>query len=370
MRKLHYCSNGLPVTEQVVLYQKTKSNEDFLPIQEYYNNFKDYWYNQVIDFMDRSTFEGEFNYRLVRAVKTFREKTAQSIAKKKGYGPIGAFNGWFYKILANWKSNVKNSSFRLKKRPSIQCPICGRHVGRIDEEHLRHYKSTKDLPKYFVFKRQIFEVSILPKTYATTWGKKTKEKWEALQKGNTALISGDKRRCRWPWRLRNGKKGVMCPFTKKIISELSLEYIRTLEDKYSRYADPIDWELFVELYPSSLIQSDTYSLDFHKGNFCEDESFLRDFVERDHRMDTSMLVNTMTYKRMCQGDVPSEFEYVFHVIESLVDNEDDQELLKLIAIGYSLDDIADTLGMDKHEIRRRQRIIRERSRDLESVLCG
>ena len=164
----------------------------------------------------------------------------------------------------------------------------------------------------------------------------------------------------------------MCPFTRKVVPELSPDYIASLADKYSRYAEPLNWELFVERYPSALIQSDTYSLDFHSGTYGRqrgDDAVLKDFVDKDRRVDAPTLASAMTYERICQGDIPSEYEYVFHMIKTLVKDEDDQELLKLIAIGYSPDDIADTLGMDKNEIRRRQRAIRECSKDLEGVLC-
>ena len=119
MSKLHYCNNGKPVTEQVVIYQETKDTRDYLPIQWYYDNYKDHWFAQLSDYMDRMTFEAEFDYKLSVAVGLFKATTAKRLQDKNGYGNIGAFNGLFYKILSNWKSNVKSAAFRVKRRPSI-----------------------------------------------------------------------------------------------------------------------------------------------------------------------------------------------------------------------------------------------------------
>lgn len=366
MSKLHFCLNGKCVTEQVLQYQESHDTADYLPIQLYYDNYKEHWYKQIEDYMDRATFNAEFDYKLVRAVDSFREETAKRIAKQKGYGSLAAFNGWFYKILLNWKSNVKTASFRLKKRPAIQCPICGRFVGRIDQNHLQHYKSVSDLPKYFVYKGYIYETSALPKIYAVTWGVKTVKKWRELQKGKTKDFSYEKRRVRWPWRMKNGTRGVCCPYTRKVIECITDIYIKSLPDKFNRYALPMKWEDFTEQYPSTFIQSETYSLDRPtNASRGSDEVYLRDHIAKDTKLNQPG--PGLNYEMICMNNIPIEFEYAFRVIEKMIDSEIDQRILKLIAAGYVLDDVASTLEMERKEVRRRVKTVRE-NKELELVL--
>ncbi len=366
MSKLHYCENGTSVTEQVVRFRETRKCEDYMPIQLYYNDYKDQWFNQVGDYMDRQTFEGEFDFKLIRAVDTFNDKESKRLATKNGWSDVGRFNRWFFRILTNWKSNVKNSSFRLKKRPSVQCPVCGRRVARIDANHLQHYKTLKDLPKFFVWKGNIYELSVLPRVYVITWGKKTKDKWEALHSREYKRFSSEKRRARWPWRLRNGQRGAMCPFTKKIVMEINDEYIRSLPDKHNRYADPIEWERFIEHYPSSLIQSEVYSLDYHSSDQDEDV-YLRDYIAKDYRS-LYFSSSSMDYAKICRGEISTEYEFAFYTIDSIIPDEVDRIVLKLIAIGYSIEDISGTLQMDKKDVRRRIRLVRDSRQDLKLVL--
>lgn len=363
MSKLHYCLNGKPVTEQVELYQKTGDSRDYLYIQLYYDNYKDHWYAQLEDYMDRMTFDADFDYKLSVAVSTFKSSRAAALQKKNGYGSLGAFNGLFYQILSNWKSNVKTSSFRVKRRPAVQCPICGRLVGRIDQEHLNHYKTTiSDLPKFMIWQGDIFEVTVVAKQFATTWGEKTNAKLRALESGDYKSFAECKHRVRWPWRLDNGDKGVLCPFTKNIVPELNEDYIKTLDDKYSRYAPPMTSVDFHEAFPTTRIQAEIYDLDQASGP--DQKSVLQDHVAKDCRL--SPVAESIDYVSIKNGKIPIVYEHVFSVIESFVTNETDQDILKLVAAGYTVDDVASELEMDKKEVR--TRIKSARSDELQKVL--
>ncbi len=362
MSKLHYCLNGRSVTEQVVLYQKTRESDDYLPIQLYYDNYKDHWYAQLKDYLDRVTFDADFDYKLSVAVASFKESTASSLQKKKGYGKVGAFNGLFYKILSNWKSNVKTSSFRVKRRPAIQCPICGRFVSRITMEHLQHFKTISDLPKFVVWNGDIYETYATPRVYAVTWGEKTNAKWNALQSKDVKTFADDKRRVRWPWKLSNGEKGVLCPFTKKVVPTIDDRYIHSLPDKYSRYAEKTSWESFLENYPNAHIQSEIF--DLQKPMSHGDDGEIQDHISVDYRIGNP--VETLDFESIQVGDVPTIYENVFHIIEGCVSDGVDRNILKLMASGYTVDDVADTLELDKKDIRSRIRAVK--SNDLEILL--
>ena len=366
MGRLHYCYNGRSVTEQVILYQKTREGKDYAPVQLYYDDYKDHWFTQLEDYMDRQTFESDFDYKLSCAVNAFKETTAKRLQKEKGYRALGAFNGLFYQILSNWKSNIKTSCFRLKKRPSIQCPVCGRNVGRIDEKHLQHYKSPRDLPKYVVFEGQIYECYAQPRMYATCWGDKTKVKLRALQNKNTKMFKSDKRRVRWPWKNPDGSKGVLCPFTKKIVPQIDDNYLRTLPNKYSRYAEPLRWAEFHERYPTALIQSEIFDLHHLVGY--DDKSCILDHISKDCRvtetvemMDLEMILEEQPAVK------PGPYEYVFHIIDENIEDKTDRRILKLISAGYTVDDIAHSLEMPKKDVRTRMRAVKE-DKDFEIML--
>jgi len=336
------------------LYQKTRDGKDYLPIQFYYDNYKDHWFAQLDDYMDRMTFESDFDYKLSVAVNTFKASTAASLQKSKGYGSLGAFNGLFYKILSNWKSNIKTSAFRIKRRPAVQCPVCNRMVGRIDEKHLQHFKTISDLPKFMVWKGDIYEVTSSPRVYAVIWGEKTNAKLGALKEGDVKAFADCKRRIRWPWKLDDGNKGVLCPFTKRIVPQIDEEYIRSLPIEYSRYATPMTYPTFTEKYPCTLIQSEVY--DLHRPVGKEQKGVLQDHIDRDHRVSSPF--ESIDYDDIKSGDVPMSFESAFGIIEYFIKDETDQEILKLIATGYTVDDIASTLDIDKKEVRSRIKSVR------------
>jgi hypothetical protein len=341
------------------LYRDCRRSEDFLPILFYYENYKDVWFAQLSDYMDRMTFESEFDFKLVHAINTFDPEHAEKNAVAKGLSRLGNFNRWFYKILTNWKSNVKTSSFRLKKRPPVTCPVCGRRVGRIDENHLQHWKTKSDLPRFMFWKGKIYDVFTKPAVYAVTWGDKTAAKWADFRAGKFKDYNDEKRRIRWPWRLPDGSRGVLCPFTKRIVPEITEEYIRSLPDKHSRYAEPTSWEEFVIRHPNALIQSEPYSLDH---TVRDEESFLSGMVAGGRPED-----DDLDYQEIQEGRVTQKYEYTFKTIEQCIHDEVDQGILKLIASGYEVDDIAETLEMEKKEVRRRIRAIRD-CKELEEML--
>ncbi len=374
MGKLHYCDNGVAVTDQVVRYKKfrnTKSDdnntnyklsfldEEYKLIQRYFNNYKEYWYDQLADYLDREEFDADFDFRLFKAVETFDEDKARSLASTYGWTFLGMFNRWFYKILSHWKSNVKTSSFRLKKRPSVLCPVCGRSVPRITEEHLKHYKTARDLPSYVVWEGSLYEVHTSPKQYIYTWGSKTAKKVKALKKGNSKSISEYKHRTRWKWKLDNGERGVLCPFTKKIIPEITNAYLSSLDSKHNRHAESISWQDFIERYPNHLIQSEIYSLDYLESD-ADEEGFLKDHIPGTYDMSDNGIV--------CFDDPDSGYEHAFRTIEECIEDDTDQLILKLIAVGYTIDDISDTLNLNKKEVRRRLRLIRDSFGELEYKL--
>jgi hypothetical protein len=358
MSKVNYCLNGNPVIDQVEKYRINKTSEDFLPILFYYENYKEVWYAQLSDYMDRTTFDSEFEFKLIHAINSFNPEHANEFAASKKLSRLGNFNRWFYKILTNWKSNIKTSAFRLKKRPSIMCPVCGRKVGRIDEAHLLHQKTKSDLPHYMVWEGMIYEVANKPGIYAITWGVHTSDKWNDLNDGKSKEYADEKRRIRWPWRLPDGSRGVLCPFTQKTIAALDEEYLQSLPNQYGKYAECITWDEFNSRYPHALIQSETFSLDYNPNS---DSSFLNEIVAGQ------VCEEEMSYDEIKNGDVSTRYEYTFRTIEQCVHDETDRMILKLVASGYETDDIAESLELDKKDIKKRLRAIRDCA-ELETLL--
>lgn len=369
MFKLHYCFNGQPVVKQVMTYQKTKKSEDFEPLVKYYNEFMDVWYAQLEDYLDRDAFNSEFYFRLFKAVESFSSKEADSNSHKKGLDNLGNFNRWFYKILMNWKSNVKTSSVRLKKCPGVNCPVCGKLVGKIDEEHLKHYKTVSDLPKFMIWKGNIYEVFSLPKTHTVTWGKKSNQKFHDLQRGETKIYLSERKKADWPddWRLSDGKRGVLCPFTKRIVSKIDDDYIRTLPDKYNRYAESMSWHDFVVKHPTALIRSELFSTD---KTVDKNEKKITDSIYTNNRIISDEIMPILDYDKIQNGNVSPDFEFVFSSIDKCIDDSVDASILKLIAAGYTVDDVCETLSMEKKDLRTRIRNIRSADTGLKNMLIS
>ena len=347
MPKLHFCDDNVSIVDKVLKYKKSRSNDDYLHIYKYYNNYKDKWFLELQEYLDRASFDSEFDFKLCRAVLKFNEKEAKKLCKKYNWNFLGAFNRWFYAVLRNWKSNVKTSAFRQKKRPSVQCPVCFKYVTKIDEEHLQHYKTLTHLPKAVVWSGNVYSVMFRPEKKAVCWGEYTKIKLNSINEGKTKDFA--KKMVKWLWFTKEGKRGVVCPFTKKIVPEINSEYIQTLPSKYNRYAKPYSWQNFVEEFPyPMLIQAEIYSLDYHKA---DDDASLYDNISIMSASDV------LEKSDISKGRVTTEYEHVFHLIEELVFDEIDKKILKLTAIGYVDDDIAEEMKMERKEIRQRKKNI-------------
>lgn len=341
------------------MYQKDRKGDDYLPIYHYYDNFKDKWYRELQDFLDRTTFDADFDYKLCRAVGSFDGKQARILCEKYKWSFLGAFNRWFYAVLRNWKSNVKTSAFRQKKRPSVQCPVCGRFVPRIDEIHLAHIKTKSDLPKAFSWRGNIYSVITVPDSYATCWGKYSSKKLAKINSGEIKSLK--KTRVNWPWYTPKGTHGVICPFTKKIVPELSNEHIANLPKRHNRYARAVTWHEFVEEFPNPvLIQAEIYSLDCETA--ADDDVSLRDNIAAVES------ITSMGHDDVEQGKISLSYEHVFHIIESSIEDETDQKIAKLVAIGYSDKDIVSVLKIDKKEVRQRKRDLRSHNTDFKEKL--
>lgn len=358
MAKLHHCADGTPITEKVLVYQKYRKGDDYLPIYRYYDNFKDKWYMELRDFLDRSTFDADFDFKLCRAIQSFDEAQARLLCEKYKWSFLGAFNRWFYAVLRNWKSNVKTSAFRQKKRPSVQCPVCGRYVPKIDEIHLAHIKTKSDLPKAFSWKGNIYSVITAPDSHATCWGKYTHKRLTRINNGDIKGL--EKERIEWLWYSKDGTRGVVCPFTKKIVTDLSNDYIASLPKQYNRYAKVMSWQDFVEEFPNPvLIQAEIYSLDY---NAADEDASLRENIA------VSEVSSSMRHEDIEQNRIPLSYEHVFHLIETSIEDEIDQKIAKLVAIGYSDNDIVSVLEIDKKEVRQRKRDLRSHNEDLQAKL--
>ena len=54
------CVDGMPVDEKVKNFQDDRKNDDFLMVQQYYDDYKEYWFNKVSELIDRDEFEQEW----------------------------------------------------------------------------------------------------------------------------------------------------------------------------------------------------------------------------------------------------------------------------------------------------------------------
>lgn len=360
MAKLHHCADGTLVTNKVLEYQESRSGDAYIAVHAYYENYKERWYSDLQDYMDRSTFDSEFDFKLYRAVDTFNEVQARKLCAKYHWKFDGAFNRWFYACLRNWRSNVKTSAFRQKKRPSVQCPVCGRYVPRIDEIHLAHVKTKSDLPPVVRWENNIYAVYAIAGPLAVCWGEYSLKKFKDLTNGKTAEHSYEKSRVQWPWFTPDGRRGVFCPFTRQIVNQINTDYLLTLPKEQGRYARAISWQDFVEEYPNPvLIQSEIYSLDYHAAD--DDPSFQESIASPERAI-------LMGHEEVARNQVSMEYEHVFYLIESHIEDEIDQKVLKLASVGYSDEDTASALEIPKKEVRQRKASIRNGSDELKRRL--
>ena len=349
----HYCSDGSPVVARAIEYKQTRSSDAYILVKEYYDNFREYWYKKMEGYMDRSSFNNEFDFKLCKALDTFKIDVADEIAAKKGYSRLGAFNGWLYSILAHWLSNVKSAHFRAKKRPPVHCPVCGRWVPRIDQDHLQHIKTLNDLPKFFERDGVIYETQTAPKAFAISWGNYSELKMDKLLSGSKKTYSASKMKVKWPFFYEDKKRGVVCPFTGKIVPAITNEYIKEeVPQSDNRFAEPISWMDFEERYSKVLIQSEIYSVD--DSSHGDDDGALT----RDH------LIGKYVLEEVDHNNVDGyancvKYEHAFSIIKKHVDDEVACKILQLIAIGYTVSDISDSLGIEKADIRKKIKSVRE-----------
>jgi hypothetical protein len=357
MSTLHYCGNGVSVTEQVVLYQQTRDNSDYLPIQFYYDQYKDWWFKQVEEYIDRITFNSEFDLKLYWAVNEFKPDKANELAVKNKWNKLGNFNRWFYKVLCNWRSNIRTSSSRHKKRPPVQCPCCGRYVSKITEEHLQHFKSLNELPLAFEYDDCIYQTTTAPAAQVWSWGTYSKEKLDLINEKSGKVYAKDRKKVAWPWKIE-GQPVTICPLTKVMVPKITEKHLHSLPSKYSRYSVPLTWQDFIQQHPMVLIQAEIYSLDYDQA---DDDLYLKDTIAREYdygEMDLAMVFNDA---------VTAKYEHVFTTIDHFVSDNVDRRILKLTAIGYRMDDIAETLAIQKNDLKKRLAAIRQIN-GLESAL--
>jgi len=349
MARLNFCSNGVPLTTQVTKFKFSQKDEDYQPIQEYYEDFMDVWFAKVERFIDRQSFESGFNAKTLQAVESFDVDLALAMAKERGWSLDGMFNRFWFRIIANWCSNIKNSSFRPKSRPSICCPVCHRDVTRIDAEHLKHLRTVRDLPQFLVWEDKIYETATKPRNYAVCWGEFEQEKFTALEQGRAdCKTTWEKERVSWPWH-ENDEPMVACPFTGRLIPKIDTEYFEGLPEEFQTYAESITWETFIEHFPSALIQAETYELCYadYGGDEDEDDA-LKDRIVRDERLAES--VAPMTSEEILSGTIDPAYEELFSTIEKLGVDNVSQMTLKLLANDFTVSDIAEILSKKRSDI--------------------
>lgn len=347
MPKNHVCANGNSVVDQVLLYQSHKRSKDYVYIQTYYEAFKDFWYFGVENHIDRNSFNADFDWKLFRAVSTYSSDEATSLAKKYQWRMDGAFNRWFWRILSNWICNLKSNSYRTRKRPSVLCPICGRWVVRIDEEHLQHYKTKNDLPRCFVWKDKIYATKCKPSDEIMSWGKYSTIKFEDVLKSDDKKWLNKKVKCKWPW-FKKGIAHVVCPFTETLLPEITNEYLRSLPQEHNRYAKRTSWQEFIETYSySNLIESEVYSLEYR----ADPVDSLPPAVVQPYNVPDNFSIENYNENL--------HLENVYHIINSNIEDEKSREMLKLMACGYDDNEVSQRMNIDRREIRKRKKQIQD-----------
>jgi len=355
------CVDGVPVDKKVRSFQLTRNPNDFLMIQQYYDDYKEHWHKKVEDLIDMEEFEREWYHKLLHSIETYHEDKAIMICRVKGWSLNHKFNRWFYSALRNWICNIKTQAFRIKKRPGIVCPICLREVSRIEERHLAHIRTTKDLPKIFQWENETYRTCLKPRKQVRRYVCTYKEaKKDPRQK--TVPVN-------WLWKLPFGEPGVVCPFTKKIISILDDEYLLLLPKKYKHYAKPYTWFEFQEEFPSYLIYSELMSLDFSETTTSNKNRVFADQVGSNYRLLKADFPSyTCEYNYLGKGrSSPAEYEYAVLAVENCVENKTDREILRYMMIGYDAKDICEELAISRNEFK--SRIVELRSnKNLEKTL--
>lgn len=335
------CADGISVDEKVKKFQENRSSDTFEQIGKYYDDFREFWYKQVNEYIDREDFDREWSTKLLHSVETYKEDKALDICRSNGWSMTQKFNRWFYRALKNWICNIKTQAFRTKRRPGILCPICYREVPKIEERHLSHIKTTKDVPKAFEYKGAVYKTFLKPKKEAKIFEGSLKE---VLKTHNVKALN-----VQWPWYLDTGEIGVFCPFTKRIVSSITDEYISTLPDKFKYYAKPYTWLEFQQEFPSYMVHSEIMSLDY-SGNEKNNRVFM-DSVKTNKRILGGAFPSYLC--SVSELDLSIEYEYVIDAIEKNVLDEIDKDILKYIIIGHDIRYVCDELGITRKEIKDR-----------------
>lgn len=367
VKTLNICKNGKTVVDQVLRYkllQDLGSNgqllEDaFLPIKEYYDEFKLVWFNQVSKYIDYPTFVSDFEFKLIRAVDTFDIVRAESLASKNKWSLKGMFNRWFFSIIKNWVRNVHTQGFGSKKRPHVQCPVCGKFVPKIDEEHLLHLRTTSELPSVIRYNNKIYNTYIKPKKSTVCWGDFSKQKMIDLCEGKRNGYT--KNSIKWIWKTEDGLPGVLCPLTNKIVKEINNQYISDLPKNLKHYAEPVEWSTFNTNYPNTILYVDPCSLDQEKED--HNVSFYEQLIapESGSSVDVSELKNF---------SIPPNVKYqdTFALIDSHIGDKVENNICKLLCMGVPIDEIGNKIKESTKVVKSKIKHIQEKFSELKNGL--
>jgi len=334
--KLPVCTDGTLVDEKVMQFQLHHKSEDFDLIRKYYISYRKFWFNKVSDLIEEEEFYLEWDEKLLHAVETYDDDRAKALCQLKNWPINSKFNRWFYSSLRNMISNIKSGAFRGNKQPSVICPICLRQVPKIEEQHLKHIISTKDLPKTFIWNCDTY------KTFSKPYQKALK------------LVKGHWQKVKWEWFLKDGTKGVVCPFTMNIVPKIDSEYINTLPKKYKHYAVPYSWFEFQEEFPTAIVHSEIHRIDTNS-------------IECDGRKRSDVSVNLRTANSeysnyTCEIDMienTTEYESAMKVIEKYSSDKIDKYIMMCLTTGYSMQDVCEELNISRRDLQNRITSLKE-----------
>jgi len=236
-------------------------------------------------------------------------------------------------------------------------------VSKIDVVHLQHYKTLKDLPNAYLYQGIIYQTRSRPGKFLTIWEKGNYPKLQRINDGDDKKIS--KKKIDWPWFAEDGTPVVRCPFTKKKIRLISKEYIMNLPEKYSRYAKPMSWFEFDQNFPNTMLEADVYSLERESDPI--DGAEFGTKIYQDYRITQNQPEKTIGELKLDQAS--DIYENVFKIIDEQVSSATDRKIMKLIAMGYSVEDITDALEIAGKEIGKRMRSMKQLT-DLEESLLN
>ena len=336
------CVDGDSIDKKVRLFQIERKTDYYIMIEQYYDDYKKFWYNQVQEFIEEEDFNREWCSRLLHSMETYREDKAIKISRLRGWSMKQKFNRWFYRALHNWISNIKTQAFRCKRRPGIICPICFKEIPKIEERHLRHLRTIRDLPKFFEYNGKVYKTTLKPHKKAKFFGHDLKE---TLKNPKMTFVE-------WPWKI-NETPAVVCPFTKKIIPFIDDVYLSKLPKKYQHYAIPYTWTQFQQEFPSYLAHNDVMSLDFsRKTSSNKNGTFMEQIGMKNKRVfDASFAPYTCSFSELFNA--PLEYEHSVKTINNCIQDNLDKKILKYLIIGYEIKDIYEELSISRKEYKER-----------------